>query len=129
MISFESDYNTGAHPEILKRLLDTNTEYLPGYGSDKYTESAKEKIRKAVGLADADVEFIAGGTQTNAVVISTMLHDYEGVIAAKTGHIAAHEAGAVEYTGHEVIELPQKDGKLCASVVKDYLKENYNLSE
>ncbi len=125
MISFESDYNTGAHPMILKALTESNLEQLSGYGSDKYCESAKEKIRKAVGIDDAQVEFLVGGTQTNAVVISTMLKDYEGVIAAKTGHISAHEAGSVEYTGHEVLEIPQKDGKIDAAVLNDYVETFY----
>ena len=82
MVSFESDYIAGAHPEVLKALMDTNLEQLPGYGTDKYSESAKEKIRAACECPDADVEFLVGGTQTNAVVISTLLKDYEGVIAA-----------------------------------------------
>ncbi len=125
MVSFESDYIAGVHPEILKRLEETNLEPLPGYGSDKYTESAKEKIKRAVGIDEAQVEFIAGGTQTNAVVISTMLRDYEGVVAAKTGHISAHEAGAIEYTGHEVLEVPQKDGKIDPTVLKKLLEDFY----
>ena len=102
MISFASDYIAGAHPEIIKRLTETNLESLTGYGTDEYCDSAKEKIKKAVGVDEAEVEFLVGGTQTNAVIISTMLHDYEGVIAAKTGHISVHEAGAIEYSGHEV---------------------------
>ena len=92
MVSFESDYIAGAHPEVLKRLTETNMESLTGYGADKYSESAKEKIRELIGVKDAVVEFLAGGTQTNAVVISTMLSDYEGVVAAKTGHVSCHEA-------------------------------------
>ena len=125
MVSFESDYIAGAHPEVLKKLCETNLESLPGYGSDKYCESAKEKIRAAVGSEDADVEFIAGGTQTNAVVISTMLADHEGVVAAKTGHISAHEAGAIEYTGHEVLLLPQHNGKIDAAELKQYIIDFY----
>ena len=125
MVSFESDYIAGAHPEVLQRLIETNAEPLPGYGSDPYCESAKEKIRKAIGIPDAEIWFLAGGTQTNAVVISTMLADYEGVIAAKTGHVSSHEAGAIEYTGHEVLELPQKDGKIEADTLKKYLKDYY----
>ena len=121
MISFESDYTTGAHPEILKRLAETNLEPLSGYGTDHYTESAKEKIRRAIGVEDVDVEFLVGGTQTNEVVISTMLADYEGVIAAKTGHINAHEAGAVEYTGHKVLELPEKFGKIDSKDLESYI--------
>ena len=96
MISFESDYIAGAHPMILQRLVETNMESTKGYGFDCYSESAKEKIKKACGREDVEVEFLVGGTQTNAVVISTMLSDEEGVIAAKTGHINGHEAGAVE---------------------------------
>ena len=107
MISFESDYIAGAHPEVLRKLAETNLEPLPGYGSDPYCESAKRKIREAVNIPDAEIFFLTGGTQANAVVISTLLADHEGVIAAKTGHISSHEAGAVEYTGHKVLELPQ----------------------
>ena len=114
MISFENDYNTGAHPRILARLMETNLEPLTGYGADHYCESAKNKIREACGCPDADVEFLVGGTQTNAAVISTMLKDYEGVIAAATGHVNVHEAGAIEYTGHKVLALPHRDGKLSA---------------
>lgn len=123
MISFENDYIAGAHPEILARLMETNLESLPGYGADPYCAGAREKIRQACGCPDAEVEFLVGGTQTNAVVASTMLRDYEGVVAAKTGHISSHEAGAIEFTGHEVLELPEKDGKIQAAVLKKYLDD------
>ena len=126
MVSFECDYIAGAHPEILKRLAETNMESLPGYGMDHYTESAKEKIKAACGLPDAQVELLVGGTQTNAVVISTMLRDWEGVIAATSGHVSVHESGAIEFTGHKVIELPAKDGKLEADTVRKYLENFYN---
>jgi threonine aldolase len=124
MVSFECDYIAGAHPEILKKLAETNMEALPGYGMDHYTASAKDKIKEACGLPDAQVEFLVGGTQTNAVVISTMLRDWEGVIAATSGHVSVHESGAIEFTGHKVIELPAKDGKLEAETVRKYL-ENF----
>ena len=120
-VSFTSDYIAGAHPEVLKRLIESNAEPLPGYGTDPYCESAKEKIRRAAGCPGAEIFFLTGGTQANAVVLSTMLADYEGVIAAKTGHISTHEAGAIEYTGHEVIELPQTDGKLLPETLEAYL--------
>ena len=121
MVSFESDYIAGAHPEVLRRLTETNAEPLPGYGTDRYCESAKQKIRDAAGIPDAEIAFLAGGTQANAVVISAMLADYEGVIAASTGHISTHEAGAIEYTGHEVLELPQEEGKISAETLEKYL--------
>lgn len=121
MVSFESDYIAGAHPQIIKRLTETNLECLPGYGSDKYCESAKEKIRSACECEKADVEFLVGGTQTNSIIISTMLKDYEGVVAANTGHVSIHEAGAIEYSGHKVLEIPQSNGKISADVLDDYI--------
>ena len=125
-ISFESDYTTGAHPNILKRLTETNYEFLSGYGTDHYCESAKEKIRAACDSNDVDVHFLVGGTQTNALIISAMLNDYEGVIAADTGHVSVHEAGAIEYTGHKVLTLPHHDGKLMAGDLKEYLERFYD---
>ena len=104
MISFESDYIAGAHPEVLKRLTETNLEFLPGYGSDPYCESAKAKIRESIGMPEAEVYFLTGGTQTNAVVISTLLADYEGVIAAKTGHVSVHEAGAIDMSEAMILQ-------------------------
>lgn len=120
MISFESDYVCGAHPKILENLALTNMESLSGYGVDKYCESAKEKIKKVCGK-DVDVEFLVGGTQTNSTVIAAMLNDYEGVVSAQSGHINVHESGAVEYTGHKVLSLPQHNGKLDAAELKNML--------
>lgn len=125
MITFESDYTTGCCPEILSRLVETNLEQVSGYGKDKYCQSAEEKIKKVCNAPDAQVEFIVGGTQTNQTIIATMLQRYQGVIAAKTGHIACHEAGAIEYSGHKVIELPQVLGKLKASDVRNCLEIFY----
>lgn len=125
MISFENDYNTGAHPRILERLMETNTEPLSGYGTDPYCEQAKEKIRAACQCPDAQVEFLTGGTQTNSVVISTMLSDYEGVLAADTGHISTHEAGAIEYSGHKVLTLPHQEGKILPDTLEKWIEDFY----
>ena len=123
MVNFECDYNNGACNEILQRLLDTNNEKLPGYGADKYSESAQAKIRFACSCEDADVEFLAGGTQTNAVVISTLLQDHEGVVCAETGHINSHEAGAIEYTGHKILPISGVQGKLTANSLSLFLEK------
>lgn len=125
MISFENDYSTGAHPRVLEALAATNLEPAPGYGTDRFCASAAERIRAACADDTADVFFLVGGTQTNAVVISSLLASYEGVIAADTGHIAVHEAGAIEATGHKVIALPEHDGKLRAAEVAAYLDTFY----
>ena len=121
MILFRCDYAEGAHPEILKRLTETNFEQLDGYGSDPYTERAKRKILEACACPEGEVHFLVGGTQTNSTVIAAMLHDYEGAVAVETGHIGVHEAGAVEYTGHKVLTLAQHFGKMAASDLEAFL--------
>lgn len=125
MISFENDYIQGAHPEVLKRLTETNLEPLSGYGTDPYCESAREKIRRECGCPEAEIHFLVGGTQTNAVVIDAMLKGFEGVVAADTGHVAVHEAGAVEYTGHKVLTIPHHSGKIDPGELKEYLEGFY----
>lgn len=124
MLSFESDYVEGAHEQILQRLAETNLEQLSGYGQDIYCQRAKEKIRGACGCPEAEIFFLVGGTQTNTVAIDAFLKSYEGVVAAKTGHVSTHEAGAIEYHGHKVLELPEHQGKICGNELKALL-ENF----
>ena len=125
MRSFECDYTLGAHPKILEALLRTNMDSLPGYGNDPYTKAAADKIRAACGNPHADVRFLTGGTQTNRIVIDSMLQKFEGVIATTTGHVSLHEAGAIEASGHKVIQLPGHDGKLAAEDVQHCLEAFY----
>ncbi len=125
MLHFENDYNKGAHPALLEALLLTNDEGMSGYGMDTYTQSAVEKIRLATKCPEAQVTFLAGGTQTNQIVINSMLASYEGVIAADAGHIAVHEAGAIEFSGHKVLTLPHQEGKIFAQDVAQYLADFY----
>ena len=125
MISFASDYVAGAHPEIIKRLAETNMENLSGYGTDPYCAQAAQKIREYCHCPEAEVYFLVGGTQTNQIVISTMLQPFEGVIAADSGHVNVHEAGAIEYTGHKVLSLAGKDGKIAAADLENYVARFY----
>lgn len=124
MISFASDYIAGAHPEVLEHLIETNLVNTTGYGSDGYCASAREKIAAACGK-EVDVQFIVGGTQTNQVVISTMLNGYEGVVAATTGHVSCHEAGAIEYSGHKVLQVPGKEGKVVIPSFEEAIETFY----
>jgi threonine aldolase len=123
MVSFESDYNNGMLPEILERLAATNDEKCSGYGYDPYSESAKAKIISAIGKEDAEVFFLVGGTQTNATVIDSLLLPCEGVICVETAHIAVHESGAVEASGHKVITLPTSDSKMDVASLKAYMNQ------
>jgi len=126
MIRFENDYAEGAHERILKRLLETNEEQTPGYGMDKYCENAKAYIRKACDMENADVHLLVGGTQTNTTVIATILRPHQGAVAASTGHIAVHETGAIEATGHKVLTVQSDDGKIRAEQVKEVYDAHWN---
>ena len=121
MIRFESDYLEGALPQIMYRLMSTNFEQTVGYGCDPYCESARELIKKECAAPDADIHFLVGGTQTNMTVIAAALRPHQGVLAAETAHIEAHETGAIEATGHKVITLDSTDGKINAKQVEDYV--------
>lgn len=122
-LPFASDYMEGAHPAILERLVTTNLEQNPGYGLDAYSDAAKEKIKMACNVPDGAVFFLVGGTQTNALVIKSLLASYEGVLAATTGHISTHEAGAIELGGHKVLTLPHEYGKISSAQIKKTMDE------
>lgn len=123
MISFECDYNNGAHPKVLENLIKYNSSKPTPYGFDEFSERAKQKIREACGLPDAQIFFLAGGTQTNATTIDSMLYQYEGVISVGSGHINVHEAGAVEFTEHKIITIGDCDGKMEAKTLDKYLDD------
>lgn len=118
MYQFQCDYNEGAHPRIMERLLQTNLEQTVGYGEDHYCAEAREAIRKAIGRLDADVHFLVGGTQANATVISSILRPYQGVLCASTGHINVHETGAIEHGGHKVLAMEAENGLLAAEQIR-----------
>lgn len=122
MLHLESDYNNGAHPKVLEKLIATNAEKSCSYGFDVWTESAKDKIRNATACPDADIFFLVGGTQTNATVLDAMMKQYEAAVTCTSGHINVHESGAVEFTGHKIITLPAHDGKLTADELSRFMK-------
>ncbi len=121
MLSFENDYLEGAHEKVLNRLVETNRVQAAGYGFDHFTEQAIQQIKNRINCPKATVRFLVGGTQTNQVVINSVLESYEGVISADTGHVAVHEGGAIEYSGHKVLAIPSSEGKINAKGVEDYL--------
>ena len=123
MISFECDYNNGAHPKVLENLVKYNDAKPTPYGFDEFSERAKGRIREAIGMPDAQIFFLTGGTQTNATTIDSMLYQYEGVICVDSGHINVHEAGAVEFTEHKIITLPGEQGKMNAKALDKYLDD------
>lgn len=118
MIRLECDYACGAHPVVLERLVATNGEATPGYGMDEHCRNAANMIKQLCESPEADVHFLVGGTQTNVTLISTALRPYQGVLSADTGHIAVHETGAVEATGHKILTIPAVDGKITAQQIK-----------
>ena len=125
MIYFQCDYVEGCHPKILEKLTETNLEQTPGYGVDRYCESARKKIQTACGLPEAEVHFLVGGTQTNLTVIAALLRPWQGVLSAETGHINCHETGAIEASGHKVLSLPSQDGTITGAQVREYCREHF----
>ena len=122
MIHLESDYNNGAHAEVLRHFMETNDERTQSYGDDRFSESARQRIREACQAPDAQIWFLAGGTQTNATIIDCVLQPFEGVLCPETAHINVHESGAVEFTGHKVIALPHHQGKLDVKDLRSWLE-------
>lgn len=128
MISFNSDYSEGMLPEILQKLVETNLEQTVGYGEDHYTLKAKEILREKLKAENAKINFLVGGTQTNLTVLSHILKTYESVISDGAGHIATHETGAIEATGHKVDTIGSLDGKITAEGLKKFLSaDNFSI--
>lgn len=125
MLHFDCDYMEGAHPDVMRRLVETNLEQSAGYGADSHTEHARQLIKDACSLKEGNVFFLVGGTQTNATVIDGLLRRHEGVVAAETAHINVHEAGAIEASGHKVLALPSHEGKLSPKEVEAYVRDFY----
>lgn len=130
MIKFDSDYLEGAHPQIMKKLLDTNFEQTVAYSEDDYSQKAAVLIKEKCGYESTDsgcaVHFLVGGTQTNLTLISAALRPHQGVLSASTGHINIHESGAIEATGHKIIEIPSIDGKLTSAQIKTAYISHFN---
>lgn len=122
MLHFESDYLEGADPRVLEALVEANARQRGGYGEDDDCREARELIRELTECPGAEVHFLVGGTQANLTVISAALRPWEGVLCADTGHIHVHETGAIEATGHQVLALPGREGKLCARQVEEALR-------
>ena len=125
MIRFESDYLEGALPEIMEALVRTNLEQTPGYGEDAHCENAARLIREKCAAPEAAVHFLVGGTQANLTVIAAALRPHQAVMAADTGHIAVHETGSIEATGHKVITLPSPDGKIRAEQIRERVEAHW----
>ena len=124
MINFMNDYSEGAHPQILELLLKSNLEQNIGYGKDVHCDKAKEYIKKEMKREDVDIHFIPGGTQVNLLAVSSFLRPHQGVISADTGHVNGHETGAIEATGHKIIAVPCKDGKLTTDAIIKILEDH-----
>ena len=126
MVRFSCDYSEGAHPRLLERLAQLNLEQFPGYGEDAVCDEARATIRGLCQAPEAQVQFLVGGTQANFTLIAAALRPHQGVLAAQTGHIAAHESGAVVATGHKVLTLPSADGKITADQIARACRDHWN---
>ncbi len=125
--SFKNDYSEGCHPKILEALLRYNLDQQVGYGEDQYSLDAKKLIREKINNQEAAVYFVSGGTQANLIVISSVLKPYQCVISSSTGHILNNETGAIEATGHKILNIETGDGKLKPSDIQPVLDSHQNI--
>ncbi len=124
--NFKNDYSEGADPRVMEELLEANKFVYDGYGYDTMTEKARETIKKAVGNDNIDINFLSGGTLTNIAGIKTFLRPHESIISADIGHINGHECGAIEATGHKILLVSNKDGKILPQDIENIMEENNN---
>ena len=129
MIHFQNDYSEGAHPRVLQALTDTNLEVTAGYGKDAHCAAAADRLRQIFACPGADVHFLVGGTQTNLVAATAFLRPWEAMIAADSGHVAVHETGAIEATGHKVFVVPGENGKLTPERIRQAVREHQTGTE
>ncbi len=122
MLFLKNDYSLGAHPAVLDALVKTNMIYTDGYGMDEFCEAASTQILNRIGCPNAEVHFLAGGTQTNMTAIAAFLRPHEAAIAPETGHICVHETGAIEATGHKIIHVPSEDGKIRPDQIDEVMR-------
>lgn len=125
-VSFRNDYSEGAHPRLLQALAQASAEQHAGYGTDRHTARAVALIRNAVAQPQADVHLLVGGTQTNLIAISAFLRPHQAVIAVEAAHIATHETGAIEATGHKVLTVPALHDKLTPALIQPVLAVHGN---
>lgn len=118
MYSFTNDYSEGACKEVLDNLIKTNYVQADGYGMDEFCKSAAQKIKDKINKQNVDIHFIPGGTPANVLAIA-LLKTYEAVICAENGHINTHETGAVESTGHKILQVKGKDGKVTPEEIEE----------
>lgn len=122
--SFMDDYSEGCHPRILETLASTNLIQQTAYGNDEYSLQAKKLIRAHLGQDEVPVYFVAGGTLANIIIASSALRPHEALIAANSGHIVVRETGAIEATGHKIITVASKNGKLTPGDIETALANN-----
>ena len=125
MYLFQCDYNQMCHPAVLKKLNDSGSRPMVGYGTDEACRAAADRIRALCNDPSLSVHFLSGGTQTNLTVIAAALRPHQAVIAPHSGHISEHETGAIEAVGHKVLCLPSEDGKITATQIDALLKQHY----
>ncbi|KAF9875465.1 beta-eliminating lyase [Colletotrichum karsti] len=126
--SFLDDYSEGAHPALLKAIISTNNTQEAGYGGDAYSALARAHIRRHLGdpASPVGIFFVPSGTSANAISIAACLRPHEAVVAASSGHIVTRETGAVEASGHKIINVAPRDGKLTPETIQRAVDDNWH---
>lgn len=124
MLFFRNDYGQCCIQDIVDEFTAIQDQSFVGYGEDTISLKAKELIQSKMPDHQVDIQFISGGTLTNQTVIKSILRPFEAVISCDTGHIATHETGAIEATGHKVITVNNVNGKLTPDLIQKTFDEH-----
>lgn len=119
-VNFRNDYSEVGHPKILERLIQHTSDLYLGYGEDEVTKELERKMQKLT-KQNGHMYLLGGGTQTNLTMLSKMLTNYEAVLSTESGHIHVHETGAIEGSGHKIITVKGKNGKILPEEIEEVM--------
>jgi threonine aldolase len=119
--SFGSDNHAGAHPAVLRAIMDANSGDAVAYGADKWTEQVTARLRETF-RTDGGAFFALNGSGANVLGLGVLLRRYEAVICAASAHIYTDECGAPEHVlGTKLLAVPTADGKLTPELIAGQL--------
>jgi threonine aldolase len=118
--SFGSDNHAGAHPAVLRAIMDANAGDAVAYGADEQTERVTASLRETFRAGGAFL--VLNGSGANICGLSVLLRRHEAVICAESAHINTDECGSAErLLGAKLLTVPAADGKLTPELIAERL--------
>ncbi|MDB6093849.1 MAG: Threonine aldolase [Verrucomicrobia bacterium] len=126
--TFASDNTAGICPEAWAALAAANSHRVASYGSDPWSERAKQHFN-AVFETACDVFFVFNGTASNSLALAALCRSYHSILCHESSHIEADECGAPEFFtgGSKLIPLPGAGCKLQPELVASALVRGHGV--